>query len=74
MTNNAYQSRPLIHFYDGKIVEFGQPKRVVLRKEKISVGCRDVSVEALKFLLSEWEKKFGADGLREYVIQDGSSD
>lgn len=50
--------RPLIDYKDGKFTHNGTPVRVVMRAGVISIGCSDITPEALKKLLWEHECKF----------------
>lgn len=60
-------ARPVIA-YDGKeVLHCGMPCRVVMRKGIVSVGCSDVTIEALRYLLSEYDKHFPE--LKEIVLQ-----
>lgn len=53
-----YTVRPNISLHHGKICHDGDPCRVVLKKDKISVGCTDITPEALRWVLSAYEKAF----------------
>jgi hypothetical protein len=60
--------RPLIAMSGKTVTHNGTQTRVVLRKTKISVGCSDITPEALEYVLAEYKKAFG-DG--EVVLQVG---
>lgn len=51
--------RPKITLQDGQICHSGGPCRVVLSREKISVACTDITPEALRHVLAEWNKIYG---------------
>ena len=53
-----------------KLLHNNIPVRVVLTPTKIKVGCTDVTIEALKYLILEWEKKFNPTA-EEIVLQHG---
>lgn len=59
--------RARIGFNDGVITHNEQPCRVVMRRDLISIGCSDVTIEAMRELVKQYEDKFGDD--REFVIQ-----
>lgn len=68
--------RPLVSLNNGKVhhgypgrAESGEPARVVLKKERISVACTDVTPEALRFILAEYDKAFPSE--KEVVLQEG---
>lgn len=42
--------------------------RIVLRKNRISIGCSDITIEAARKIIAEYEKKFGEQP-EEYVLQ-----
>lgn len=54
---------------DHEFTHNGDKCRVVMRRNKISVGCSDISPKALKELVRLYEKSFPADP-GEVVIQD----
>lgn len=58
---NQRSRRPLIDI-NGltgiKITHNGSPCRVVLRRTLISVGCADVTPQALEFILQQYHKTF----------------
>lgn len=62
--------RPLISFdeEEKRVYHNSQPCKVVLRKDKISVGCSDITPEAAKFIYERWFKEFGVQAEREVVI------
>lgn len=62
--------RPVISFNeaDQKVYHNTQPCKVVLRKNKISVGCSDITPEAAKFIYERWLKEFGGEAEREVVL------
>ncbi len=60
-------SRPSITYKDGAFLHNGHQCRVVLRPDRISIGCSDVSIEAAKRLLALYESRFGCPD--EYVVQ-----
>lgn len=63
------EHRPCISLScENKILHDCKPCRVVLRKHKISVGCSDITPQALKFLLDEYNKSFKPEE-REVVIE-----
>mgnify|MGYP000939280681 CR=1 FL=1 len=51
--------------------EPNEPARVVIARNRISVGCTDTSPEVLEFLLDEHRKRFPKKD--EFVIQEGRS-
>lgn len=59
--------RPLVTIVDGVVMLDGVKAKVIIRKERIFVGCHDITPEALKFLADAWEEQYG-DGV---VLQDG---
>lgn len=64
-----YPKRPLIHLLFKSAVRMNNEDiRVVLQRDKISVGCTDVTPEALQYLLDEHKKKFNYS---EVVLQSG---
>lgn len=78
MTTSAsvrYYGRPKIDLVDGVVVHvcagITEKARVVLRKSTISVACTDVTPEALRYILNEYEKAF-PEG-REVVLQNGET-
>ncbi len=48
-----------------------EPARVVIARNRISVGCTDTTPEVLEFLLDEHRKRFPKKD--EFVIQEGRS-
>lgn len=66
---NSRNNRPLITLDSGKVKHNGVSCRVVLRKGMISVGCSDVTPEAARFLLDEYEKSF-PEPITEIVLQE----
>jgi hypothetical protein len=68
--SNQPRRRPLIAMSGKTVTHNGTQTRVVLRKKKISVGCSDITPEALEYVLNEYKKAFG-DG--EVVLQAGSN-
>lgn len=55
-------SRPRIALNtDGKVTHDGSVCRVVARKNLISVACTDITPEALKKVLADWQKHFGSN-------------
>lgn len=54
---------------DGKVTHDGSVCRVVARKNLISVACTDITPEALRKVLADWEKHFGAG--EAVVLQSG---
>lgn len=63
-------SRPKIALNEeGKVTHDGTVCRVVARKGLISVACTDVTPEALRKVLTDWEKHFGSS--ESVVIQTG---
>lgn len=62
--------RPVIAVNDdGKVTHDGMVCRVVVRRALIKVACTDITPEALKKVLKEWEAHFGKP--EEFVVQDG---
>lgn len=53
----AINGRPRIALYDDKILHDGKIVKVVLRKDLITVGCTDVTPEALRFLLEKYDEQ-----------------
>ena len=43
--------------------------RVVLTPTHICVGCTDVEIKAAKYLVKQWEEKFGELKQKEYILQ-----
>lgn len=50
------------HSIHGKI-------RIVLSKNKICIGCTDITPEAAKFIVSKWSEKYGNQLPEEVIIQ-----
>ena len=50
--------RPLISVKDGIILHNGEPCRLVYARDKICVGCSDITPEALSFLFCDYTGKF----------------
>lgn len=46
----------------------GEPIRMVMSRSKIRLGCTEITPNAAKFILSEWEMRFGK-AETEIVIQ-----
>ena len=61
--------RPLVTLKNGVVMLDGEKARVILKKDKIFVGCHDITPDAARFLVSAWDKQFG-DGVE---LQDGVS-
>jgi hypothetical protein len=62
--------RPLIALNsDGKVTHDGSVCRVVVRRSLVRVACTDITPEALKKVLKDWEAHFGKP--EEVVVQDG---
>jgi hypothetical protein len=62
--------RPLIELKAGLITHNGKPCKVVLTPSLISVGCSDVSPEALRGLIEHYDRHF-PDHKQVVVIQPG---
>jgi hypothetical protein len=58
MTTAINAPRPLITLRSGMILHNGTHCRVVLRRGCISIGCSDITPEALRFLADEYAKNF----------------
>lgn len=57
--NNLYSPRPVISLgKDGKIKHNDGPCGVILRSKLISVGCSDITPEALKYLMDKYNEHF----------------
>lgn len=66
----SLRDRPFIDLNDkGVFTHNGDKCRVVLRRGKISVGCSDVSPEALKELVRLWDDTYPASP-SVVVVQD----
>lgn len=53
-------SRPLITLTDGIIKHnFNETARVVVRRNLISIGCTDITPEAARHVLAQWDKHYG---------------
>lgn len=66
--------RPKIEMRGAVIVHNGEPVRVVVRRGSISIGCTDVSIEAARALLQEYDERFSVRSEEiGFVIQDGAS-
>jgi hypothetical protein len=63
----ASSYRPKITYEDREFRHNGIRTRVVLRRNLVSIGCSDVTPEALRQLLKEYERVFGAED--DYVLQ-----
>ncbi len=63
-------NRPLIDFKFGVITHDGIPCRVVMTKDKISIGCSDITPEAMRYISTIYGEKFPAMEIS-YVIQEG---
>lgn len=50
--------RPFVSIKDGVVDMDGKPARVVLRRDRIFVGCHDITPEAVEFILKQWKKEF----------------
>jgi hypothetical protein len=62
------ETRPLIALnHEDQVTHNGDLCRVVLRRGKISVGCSDITADALRHLLKRYDHHFGNDVV---VIQD----
>jgi hypothetical protein len=60
-------SRPLLEFICGKFHFHGAAARVVFRRNgKLSVGCSDVTIHALKELVRQYDDWMGKE---EHVVQ-----
>lgn len=58
MTTN---SRPTITLgVLNKVKHNGNPCRVILKKNMISIGCSDITPEAAEFIFQKWKDNFGA--------------
>lgn len=52
----ASQPRPLIYMIDGKVHHsMVGPTRIVFKEGLISIGCADISEEAARYILKEYE-------------------
>ena len=65
-----YSARPAIALdpITQLVTHNGKRCRLVFRADKISVGCTDVTPEALRKILGEYDRLFGC---REEVVQEG---
>lgn len=45
---------------NNKVTHDGDVCRVVVRRNLISVACTDITPEAMRKVLADWEKHFGA--------------
>lgn len=54
--------RPMIFLNHDKSFNHSHHGRIpiVLTKDKMCIGCTDITVEAAKLLLQKWNEKFGA--------------
>lgn len=66
-SNNGF-SRPKVSYENGEFLHNGIRVRVVLRRDTISFACSDVTVEAVRQLLAEYDRKFSSEP-SEYVLQ-----
>lgn len=48
------------------VLHNGIPTRVVFRANQISIGCTDITPEAARFLLQEYDKHFPAEKTVEF--------
>ena len=55
---STISTRPHIDLVDGKIVRDGKPVMVSFRRDRIRVGCSDISPEAASFLLGKYSEFF----------------
>lgn len=63
--------RPLISLKQGVVVHNDKKVTVILSRNKIMIGCTDVTVDALLFIIAKYEEQFGKC-LNEYIkIQEG---
>lgn len=68
--NPTERRRPFISMDErGRVLHNGNVTRVELRKQVVSVGCTDATIETLRFLISEHEKHF--PDCPAYVLQTG---
>ena len=67
--SGPYQRPKIALNDDGKVTHDGTVCRVIMRRNLISVACTDVTPEALKKVLSEWEKHFSES--EPIVVQGG---
>ena len=72
MGNGNSASRFNIALSMGTIVHNGMPCRIVMKRSLISVGCTDITPEAAKRILDEYNKRFGQEN--EIVVQNGGFD
>jgi len=70
MSLYGLEARPTVAMFQGQVFLHGAPARVVLQKDKISVGCTDITVAAMRHLLAEHDKKFAVKP-ELYVLQEG---
>lgn len=68
------ETRPCLRFGVSRpttVEKEGIPVRIVLRKNKISIDCHDVTPEVLRYLLARHDEKFSKEET-EIVLQTGS--
>lgn len=56
-------------FQTGEITHDGKQARVVMNRRVICVGCTDVTIDALEWLLTEHRNRFGVQ--ESYEVQRG---
>lgn len=64
-----YSGRPVIGYSLGEFTHNGSRVRVVMRRDLISVGCSDITPDALRKLLAVYDEKFPKTYGETYVIQ-----
>lgn len=69
-STDARPIRPKITFEAGELKHNGKTTRFVLRRNLISVGCSDVTPEALGVIWQEYLLRFPRD--EEFIIQAGN--
>lgn len=62
--------RPLITTKSDKIFHDGDLCRVVMRREKICVGCTDITPQALEWLLKKYQELFPKQDTA-VIVQEG---
>lgn len=68
MAAGSCVGRPKITFAHGKLLHNNLNCRVVLRKDLVSIGCSDITPEAIRYLLDEYERAF-PETAEEVVLQ-----
>lgn len=59
-TNYALAHRPLIHMSpEGRtVLHNGEVTRIVMGRKKISIGCTDITPEAMRYLVKQYNARF----------------